>query len=412
MEISTKTKNIPTLRFPGFLSEWKKERLGEACDFKQGVQVDLELQLKDVSDGYNKFLRIENYTQKSQDFRFIPDSISKNSKIDAEDIVVVRYGATAGFISRGLSGVLANNLFSIRPKDENKILKDFLYKILKQEKVFKYLQSAMSGGAMPALSFSIMRPIKINLPSYLEQQKIASFLGVVDEWIGNLRGQKESLEKYKKGMMQKLFPDKGEQAPEIRFKNNEGKDFPDWEEKKLEDVCEISTAPYIATNKNLKDGYYLIDMGSVSKDGKLLAKKRTDCNQNLLNKGDLIMPNRDIGHGDIIGKVALIDKNDKYVLGNNMYKLSVNKNNLSKFIFYLINSQGVNKEMRRRSNGTSQLQLIRKDVDSVNVLAPNIKEQQKIAKFLTSLDNLIKSRQQQITQAEQWKKGLMQGLFV
>jgi type I restriction enzyme S subunit len=87
-------------------------------------------------------------------------------------------------------------------------------------------------------------------------------------------------------------------------------------------------------------------------------------------------------------------------------------NDLPKFLFYSINSYLINRQMRKRSNGTSQLQLIRKDVDNVRLQIPSLPEQQKIAEFLSSVDELIESKQKQITQAEEWKKGLMQGLFV
>lgn len=116
---------------------WDAKELGDVCRFSQGVQVDLEKQLTSPYDGYVKFLRIENYTQRSDDFRYVPANLCRNKVIDEQDIAVVRYGATAGFIGRGLKGALANNLFKLEPI-HTKLSKDFLFIHLRSEKVFNY----------------------------------------------------------------------------------------------------------------------------------------------------------------------------------------------------------------------------------------------------------------------------------
>ena len=171
--------NTPTLRFGEFNGEWSKEPFGNLSSFQQGVQVDVELQLKEPRDGYIKFVRIENYTQKSKDFRYIPKKLSNKKTINSDEIAIVRYGATAGFIGRGFDGVLANNLFKLLPNDELLDV-EYLFQYLKSYKVFSFFQSEMAGGAMPALSFGIVRALKLPYPSKPEQQKIASFLSAVD----------------------------------------------------------------------------------------------------------------------------------------------------------------------------------------------------------------------------------------
>ena len=123
--------NVPKLRFKEFSGEWNKERFGELCGFEQGVQVDVELQTKEQSDDLVRFIRIENYTQNSSDFRFIPKELAKKKSIDEKEIAIVRYGATAGFIGRGFSGVLANNLFKLKPN----------HKLLDDEYLYHYLKS-------------------------------------------------------------------------------------------------------------------------------------------------------------------------------------------------------------------------------------------------------------------------------
>jgi type I restriction enzyme S subunit len=202
-------EKVPKLRFPEFLDdgEWEEKHLEELCKFQQGVQVDLELQSQTPKKNFVKFLRIENYTQKSNDFRYIPLELSGNKTIDVDEIAIVRYGATAGYIGRGLEGVLANNLFKLIPNKE--ILNpNYLFYFLTREQTFKFFQAEMSGGAMPALSFGIVGFLKVPFSSIQEQQKIANFLSSIDELITSSTKKVETLKEHKKGLMQQLFPSK------------------------------------------------------------------------------------------------------------------------------------------------------------------------------------------------------------
>ncbi len=83
------------------------------------------------------FLRIENYTQKSNDFRYIPKELSVSKFILVSEIAIVRYGAAAGFIGRGFEGILANNLFKLIPNDEL-IDTNYLFHFLTRNQTFQF----------------------------------------------------------------------------------------------------------------------------------------------------------------------------------------------------------------------------------------------------------------------------------
>src|SRR5262249_47822426 len=127
-----------------------------------------------------------------------------NKLIDEQDIVVVRYGATAGFIGRGLKGALANNLFKIEPILSN-LSNDFLYIYLNSEKAFNYFQASMFGGAMPALSFKVVKSLRISLPPLSEQCVIAVALSDVDALIGALEQLIAKKRNLKQAAMQQLL---------------------------------------------------------------------------------------------------------------------------------------------------------------------------------------------------------------
>jgi len=152
--------------------EWPVVKLGEVCTFSQGVQVDLELQSKEHKENHVPFLRIENYTQNSEDIRYIPSELGREKFVKNDEVVVVRYGASAGFIGRGIEGILANNLFKVSP--DERISNNFLFYFLSSGNVQQYLKNVTAGGAMPALSFKTVEVIEIPIPTIQDQDTIVA----------------------------------------------------------------------------------------------------------------------------------------------------------------------------------------------------------------------------------------------
>ena len=106
---------------------------------------------------------------------------------------------------------------------------DFVFNLLKRRKLVKEIENNIAGSDPPNLSSKEIRNIKVYLPEDKEQQKIASFLSAVDEKINQLQRKKELLQAYKKGMMQQLF------SQQLRFKNEDGNDFPEWRKGVIKD---------------------------------------------------------------------------------------------------------------------------------------------------------------------------------
>lgn len=152
--------------------DWEVVELGSVTKFSQGTQVDVGFQSKEFVEGYDRFLRIENYTQNSTDFRFIPKDMGKGKYVSKDDVVVVRYGATAGFIGRGFEGILANNLFKVEPDEI--LTKDYLFYYLSSEAIQNKFKRITAGGAMPALSFKTVEVIPISIPEIETQRLIVA----------------------------------------------------------------------------------------------------------------------------------------------------------------------------------------------------------------------------------------------
>jgi len=113
---------------------WEEKTLGEVCEFTQGIQRDVKLQTESQRDNQVRFLRIVDFTQGNELPRFI-DNPGEKYILKENDVSLVRYGASTGFVCRGLSGALANNLFRVIPKSINQLSNDY-----RNKKHLPYLQ--------------------------------------------------------------------------------------------------------------------------------------------------------------------------------------------------------------------------------------------------------------------------------
>lgn len=139
----------------------------------------LEKQYTEKAPGRERFIRIVDYTQKTEDIRYI-DKIPNANYVDKNDVVVVRYGA-AGFVGHGISGIIANNMFTVNPFEN--LDKTYLYTYIKQDKIRKYLNSNSGSSTMPAINFNIMKALPIPYSSIVEQKRIAGFFQQLDSLI-------------------------------------------------------------------------------------------------------------------------------------------------------------------------------------------------------------------------------------
>ena len=182
--------------------KWIIKKLNEVATFSQGLQVPLENQYTESNNSNIRFLRIVDYTQSSTEARYI-DLVDNKYIVKVDEVVMVRYGATAGYVGRGMAGVIANNLFRISP--EGILLNDYLYLFLKQEKIFNILNKSTGASAMPAVNFSQVGNLKIAVPPLSEQRRICDIVNKIEESIVMNNQKLDKLLDIKKGLMQQLL---------------------------------------------------------------------------------------------------------------------------------------------------------------------------------------------------------------
>ena len=248
-----------------------------------------------------------------------------------------------------------------------------------------------ASGAQPNVLVGSLRNYKINLPSLTEQTKIASFLTAVDKKLTALKQKKTLIEQYKKGVMQQIF------SQELRFKDDNGNDFPDWEEKKLGELGKFSAGGDLIKldYEKEKNGKYIYPIYANGAGEGIYGYATTFQYQSncvtVSGRGNLGFANaRKENFNAIVRLIVIIPKQE------------VN----SKFLEEAIN----NVNFAIESTGVPQLTV--PQISAYKIFIPSIKEQTKIANFLSAIDEKINHCQEQIEKAGMWKKGLLQQMFV
>jgi|25_taG_2_1085351.scaffolds.fasta_scaffold00179_3 type I restriction enzyme S subunit len=242
-------------------------------------------------------------------------------------------------------------------------------------------------------------------PSLPEQQKIASFLTAVDKKIQQLNHKKALLEIYKKGVMQKLF------SQEIRFRDENGKEFPEWKKRRLIDVGEIITGSTPPTaDASYYDGKRLFVSPADIDRCRHIMETKTKISDKGVKKGRLIKKGAVlfVCIGSTIGKVAQAGEN--CITNQQINSIEANLDNSNDFVYALLTYYG--KKIKRLAGVQAVPQINKTDFSNLKFSFPSLEEQQKIADFLSAIDLKIEAVSQQIEKTQTFKKGLLQQMFV
>ncbi|MEQ9285401.1 MAG: restriction endonuclease subunit S [Cyclobacteriaceae bacterium] len=265
----------------------------------------------------------------------------------------------------------------------------------------KKISTLAKGSSISNVYNSDLKKLEIVLPTLPEQQKIASFLTAVDEKIQQLTRKKTLLEQYKKGVMQKLF------AQEIRFKDDEGSDYPEWEEKKLGDIGKIRMCKRIFSHETSETGdipFYKIGTFGKVPDAFISNEQYLNYKEKFSfpKIGDILM-----SASGTLGRTVIYDGSPAYFQDSNIVWIENNEElTTNSFLYYIYQI------VKYDSEGGTIQRLYNNIISSAKFVCPSLQEQQKIAAYLSSLDQKIESVNHQITHTQTFKKGLLQGMFV
>ena len=393
---------FPKLRFKEFDGDWTAVTLESLAEVERGKfsvrprndprYFGGEMPFIQTGDVTGSDVYLKGYTQTLND-----DGI-RVSKVFPADTILITIAANIGDTTITQYPVACpDSVVAIQPK-QDKVNTIFLKNVIDLQK--DNLDSQATQNAQKNINLQVLKPLKLIVPLKEEQTQIASFLSAVDEKISQLTQKHQLLSQYKQGMMQKLF------SQQVRFKADDKSEFGEWEEKELKDIAEINPK-----SKKLPESFIYIDLESVEK-GQLLLQKNIELQdapsraQRLLAKGDVLFQ-----------MVRPYQQNNYYFNLSGEYVASTGYAQIrtkldSKFIYYALHEKTFLDEVMNRCTGTSYPAINSSDLSSIEILIPCLEEQTKIANFLSSIDQKIEVVAQQIEQAKQWKKGLLQQMFI
>jgi len=404
---------IPLLRFEEYSALWKLQKLNSIAEIKRGAGSQY---IKYVSNPRNgiRLIRIGDFL--GSEPVFVEDTRDmKRFRLMKGDILIAGTGATAGITflvpDNFIDHAFSYNAPRIRVINDSA---NYLVQYLKSNLVLRQQQSLFTGLAQPFLDMRAIGGFKIHLPTLPEQQKIAAFLSAVDTKIQQLQRKKELLEQYKKGVMQKIF------SQEIRFKNEDGNDYPDWEERSLGDVGDVSKlAGYEFTKHILYEskGEIIALRGLNIKNNSLdLSNVKYIDNSELgkLGRSKLYIDDLMFTYIGTIGEVALIKEDNRFYLAPNVSRIRLNKDIANPlFVIQHFNlPRFKQREVKKYISSSSQPALTMGNVRKFLIHLPTLEEQNKIASYLGTVDKCANLIGKQIGGINHFKKGLLQQMFI
>ncbi|MFN3996957.1 restriction endonuclease subunit S [Algoriphagus sp.] len=411
----SENKNVPKLRFPDFSESWVEKTLRDLLEFKNGYNAS-----KESYGSGEKFINVLDIIQNvtithDKILGSVELSLSEFEKYKVEygDILFQRSSETREEV--GQANVYLDKSrpatfggFVIRGKKVGDFEPPFLNYLLRTPQSRNEITSKSGGSTRYNVGQETLSQVPVILPSLPEQQKISEFLTAVDRRIELLQAKKEKLEAYKKGVMQQIFSQK------LRFKADDGSDFPDWEERKLGEI-----------SSNI--GYGL-NSSATDYDGKHKYIRITDIDEKtnkfvpspLTSPDQIPNPSYQVSEGDIlfartgasVGKSYIYRKGDgELYFAGFLIRFSIRNAN-PYFVFLQTKRSEYQKWVKIMSMRSGQPGINAEEYKSFEFKLPSLAEQQKIVEFLTSLDRSIENLNQQITHTQTWKKGLLQKMFV
>jgi type I restriction enzyme S subunit len=413
------TQNRPSLRFPEFNGDWESKKLGEIAKFKVTNSFSRDNlnyengSVKNIHYGdiHTKFQTLFDITKEF--VPFINEEISINRISDdfyckEGDIIFADASEDLNDVGKSIEIVNLNNekilsgLHTLLARPiENTFKIGFNGYLFKSNTVRQQIQKESQGSKVLSINVGRISGIEISFPTIPEQQEIAIFLAAVDKKLQALKQKKNLLLQYKKGVLQQIF------SQELRFKDDNGDDFADWEEKKLGDIAKFYSGGTPLTTKRQYFGGTIpfIRSGEINSDKTeqfITEEGLKNSSAKMVEIGNILYAL----YGATSGEVGI----SKIHGAINQAVLCIKsvENHFFIYSFLKFEKENIIKTFLQGGQGNLSADIVKK----ININIPYFEEQTKIANFLSAIDDKINHCQLQIEKTEVWKKGLLQGMFV
>ena len=397
------------LRFPEFTDEWNSLSLNDVSnDCSYGVSASAT-----EFDREYKYIRITDIDDDTHKFTPSP-LVSPKGDIDSKyilhegDLVFARTGATVGksYLYEPSDGTLVYAGYLIRFHIDRAVPK-FIFYLTNRSYYWNWVSIMSVRSGQPGINMEEYKKLPIIIPSNHEQEKITSFLSKIDKKIDLLRDKKDEYIEFKRYLLQNLFPQNGETAPKLRFiKYND-----EWKTCKLNEVVEIPEKNKITSITNKKLLTVKLHTNGIEINENTVPKLTKKGRPYYIRHTNEILIGRQNFHNGGIG--ILPEELDGGICSNAITSFNVIKDiALTKYVYYYLSRTDYYKRSEKYIGGTGQKEYSEKTLLSLNISFPSTKEQEKIASFLSFVDKKIDLLNQEIEQLEEYKKGLLQKMFI
>lgn len=391
---SSHSVRIPKLRFPGFSEEWEVKKLDTVAKIGTGN--------KDTKD------RIDNG---EYPFYVRSDTVERIDSYSYDGVAILTSGDGVG-VGKNFHFVdgkfdYHQRVYAIRNFTED-VIPRYIYEYF-AEKFYPRVVRMSAKNSVDSVRMDMIAKMQILFPSKKEQEKIARFLTVVDERIATMDKKVELLQQYKKGVMQKIFTQK------LRFKDENGNDYPAWQTKKLGAIFDGLKGSGLSLGDISEEGenkcilYGELYTKYPEKVGTVLS--RTNENAGTVSKrNDLLLPCSTTTTGIDLANATALDEEGVH-LGGDISILRFKTKGSNVFYAYYL-SHFMKNRLAAYGQGSTIIHMYYSHYKNMLIVEPSLGEQQKIADFLTSLDDKIDLEKTKLDQAKLFKKSLLQRMFV
>lgn len=402
----------PKLRFPEFIGNWKQYKISEVGNIVTGSTPKTS-----ISENYGgDFLFVS--PADIQGNRYVDKTITtltkkgfdQGRKIREKASLFVSIGSTIGKVAQTHKELTTNQqINAVEPY--NNFDDDFIFTSL--ENVAANIKAIASNQAVPIVNKTTFGNVEIRVPSELvEQQKIGSLFAELDTLIQSAEKELEGYRELKQGMLQKMFPKKGETVPEIRFLEFDG----NWEQCKLGDIGKTYTSLSGKTADDFGHGeanfitYMNVYSNSIA-DPTMVAPIEIDAKQHEVEVGDVFFTTSSETPDDVGMSCVLKEKQGIVYLNSFCFGFRPTKSFDLNFLAYMLRSNYVRNQIKILAQGVSRYNISKTKMMDVSIIFPDYEEQKKIGEYFQNLDNLIASQQQELDGYKELKKGLLQQMF-
>ena len=387
----------PKIRFGKFNSKWKKNKLDEVVDFFDNQRIPIDS--GERKDGPYPYYGASGIIDYVDGYIFNGEYV-----LLAEDGAnIILRSSPIAYLSKGKFW-LNNHAHIMRMTTGSN---EFLIQLLEKQNYEKY----NTGTAQPKLNGEVVKNITLHFPSDEEQSAIGSLFRTLDELLASYEDNLANYQSLKTTMLSKMFPKAGQTVPEIRINGFEG----EWKKSKLKDVTnrvqgndgrmDLPTLTISASGGWMNQ----IDRFSANIAGK------EQKNYTLLKKGEL-----SYNHGNSklakYGVVFELKEYEEALVPKVYHSFRVNQLADAKFIEIMFSTKIPDRELGKLvSSGARMDGLLNISFDefmNIAIIIPTFAEQQAISSYFSSLDQLITSYQEKISQLETLKKKLLQDMFI